>query len=455
MLALESKLYHLPRWAFIEYGEYFLLYSDLSPTIFLISKSEKDMIEAFPYSATLKDWIISVASALNIDFTKALKYLHPLIHKMISAKFLALDEPLKWVDWKSQLVDNENTGGSRTCYLSLTDSCNLRCLYCYNIDEREQSISQGRDTLSDSEIMELIDTLVDNDFEYIIFTGGEPMSRKSIFTLAKYARDKGLGTNLLTNGTRFTHENVRQVADLFDSITVSLDSSIESEHDMTRGRGSWQRTIRGLDFLTSVCKHKIALRPVITSHNIENLHLLPEFAYSRWNISSYQPTMYLPNSTKEVEELALLPNVEKYEKAMGLFYNKLRKIPDGYADDPLKSISYGGKCGMAKSILSISANGDVYPCQSLHFNELLMGNIRQQEIELLFKNGEALGIVGASGLEIKECADCAFLLLCGGGCRATTYKLYGSMTAFNELMCSYSKVGAENQIIRYYEYKKN
>ncbi len=455
MLALDSKLYRVPRWAFIKLEKGFLLYSDLTPTLFPITQNEKSALDVFPQSGILEDWIVLATNKFNADFAETLKYLHPLIHKMINAKFLALNKPLEYLDWKTQLVDNSNDGGSRTCYLSVTDNCNLRCLYCYNADEREHSICQGREALSDIEIFEFIDKLADNDFEYIVFTGGEPMLRKSIFTIVEYAKNKGLGTNLLSNGTAFTHKNVKQVVDLFDSITVSLDSSIESEHEATRGKGSWKRTIRGLDFLMSQSRHEIALRPVITDHNIDNLYLLPEFAYSRWNISSYQPTMYLPNSIKETKELALLPDVKKYAKGMDLFYRKLGNIPGGNADDPLKSISYGGKCGMAKSIFSISANGDVFPCQSLHFDELTMGNIRHQEIDELFKNGEALGIVGVSGLQIPECTDCPFLLLCGGGCRATTYKLYGNMTAFNELMCCYSKVGAENQLLRYYEYRKS
>jgi radical SAM protein with 4Fe4S-binding SPASM domain len=445
---LESTLHPVSRWVFIRNGDDYLLYSDQAPSMIPVDSCGKALIELMPRGGSLFDWIETAARTHAIEPEDALRRIHPLATAMQKAGLLGFDRAPKPVDWISKLVEMESKG-SRTCYLSLTDTCNLACSYCYNKEERTESLTYRLKPLSDQEIRDFIDRLVAARFEYIVFTGGEPMLRKSIFVLGSYAKERGLGVNLLTNGTLFSKRNAGRAAEIFDSITVSLDSSYSHEHDTIRGRGSWHRIVNGLDRLISAGAHSIALRPVITNHNVDNLHLVPDFAYRRWGITHFEPCLYLPSSMYQMQNLALLPDVETYRYATERFALELRKIPGAHADNPLKSISYGGKCGMANSIMSVSASGDVYPCQALHYRAFWMGNVRHNSIEELFRNGQGLGIVGASGLDTPECQECPFLMLCGGGCRANVFQLYGKITAYNKAMCHYLKSGAEDQLRRY------
>ena len=416
-----------------------------------VDSDGRALIELMPKGGSLLDWIETAARARAIKPEDSLMLIYPLATAMRRAGLLGFDRAPEPLDWVSKLLTTENKG-SVTCYLSLTDACNLSCSYCYNKKERAVSITCGRKPLLDQEICDFIDKLVAARFEYLVFTGGEPMLRKSIFTLGDYAKDRGLGVNLLTNGTIFTKRNAARAAGMFDSITISLDSSYPNEHDALRGRGSWHRVVIGLDELISAGARSIALRSVVTTHNVDNLHLFPGFAYQRWGITHFEPCIYLPNSINQMQDLALLPDVETYRIATERFALELRKIPGAYADNPLKAISYGGRCGMADSIISVSASGDVYPCQALHYDVVQMGNIRYNNIEELFANGQALGIVGSSGLDTPECQKCPFLMLCGGGCRANVYQLYGKLTAYNSAMCPYLKSGAEGQLRRYADY---
>ncbi|MDJ0826536.1 MAG: radical SAM protein [Rhodobacter sp.] len=451
MTTLETTIHPVPRWDFIPNADGYLLYSDQGQAMVPVDDAGRAAIEALQPGARLIDWV--EAAAGGGDAHAALRQIHPLLDPLTRAGLIGLDAPPEPVDWASKVVHTES-GGSRTCYLSLTDNCNLKCSYCYNEDERAEALACGKRMLRDDEIKGLLDRLAAAGFQYVIFTGGEPMLRKSIFSLAEHARGLGLGVNLLTNGTAFTKRNAGRVAELFETITVSLDSAVLEDHDITRGKGSWARIVKGLDLLVKAGARALSLRPVVTVHNMDRLHLLPDFANGRWGVTSFKPSLYLPNSAEELDELALLPEAEAYQASVARFNAVLERIPGALAEDPLRAVSYGGKCGMADSIFSVSASGDVYPCQSLHFDPLWMGNVRTHGVEELFANGKRLGIVGACGLDVPECQGCPYQMVCGGGCRASAYKMRGDMAAHNTVMCRHLRIGAQSQLRRYAEYKR-
>ena len=445
MLEFETCIYPVERRAIISNGPEWLLYSDQANAMLRMDAQDKQVAEALDRPLTLLEWVLRVAKAQDVSDDEALVRVHAMLGRMERAGFVAQGAAPKPVDWVSRLVTSDGKG-SKTCYLSLTDKCNLTCSYCYNEDERAASLACAADQLSDDELRDLIDRLAKAGFDYMVFTGGEPMLRKSIFDLAEYANRRGVGVNLLTNGMVFTEKNVNRIIQAFESVTVSLDSAIAEEHDVVRGAGSWARIVKGLDLLYGAGAVRVALRPVVTTHNVDNIHLFPGFAYARWGTTSFQPTLYLPNSETEVKELALLPSAQRYREAMERFSEELRKIPGAAEADPLKSVTFGGRCGMADTTISVSASGDVYPCQSLHYDALRMGNVRTHSVDALFEKGRALGIIGASGLDIDACRRCAFIMICGGGCRASAYKVYDRMHAHNRMLCGHLRASAESQL---------
>jgi radical SAM protein with 4Fe4S-binding SPASM domain len=438
---------------FIPQDAGYLMYCHQTQSIIPVSAESKQLLETCPEKAPFSAYLQIYAQQCGKDETQVLSELVSFIKTLIQAGLLSVDNPIEARDWKACI--SQETNASRVCYLSVSHRCNLQCLYCYNAKERETGLKAGCAELTDAEICRLIESLAETSFEYLIFTGGEPLMRESLFDLASYARLQGLEVNLLTNGTLIDQHNASDISRQFESIIVSLDSVLKAEHDRLRGRGSYSQVVKGLRHLADTGKQNISLRPVITRHNIENLHMMPSVAFKEWHCSSFQPTMYLPNTLEEDDVLGLLPDITIYQRSMDHFYTALAMIPGGQAENPLESISYGGKCGMARSIISISADGNVYPCQSLHYPELTMGNIRKSDLPAILAQGASLDVIGASGLDVDVCCNCNYLMICGGGCRATAYKLYGNVRAFNELMCPYSKAEAQIKLLRYYEYRQN
>ena len=89
---------------------------------------------------------------------------------------------------------------------NVTRSCNLHCVHCYAAAADRAFVGE----LSTQEGLRVIDDLADFGTPVVLFSGGEPLSRPDLFTLSRYARDRGLRAVLSTNGTLITPDVARE-----------------------------------------------------------------------------------------------------------------------------------------------------------------------------------------------------------------------------------------------------
>lgn len=117
--------------------------------------------------------------------------------------------------------------GRRIDYLrvSLTDACNLRCVYCMPADARFLPRSA---LLSDEELLRLLRLFAELGFRKVRFTGGEPTLRSSLVEIVRAtARLPGIeNVGLTTNGTRLA-ELAKPLRDAgLHSVNVSIDTLV-------------------------------------------------------------------------------------------------------------------------------------------------------------------------------------------------------------------------------------
>ncbi len=107
--------------------------------------------------------------------------------------------------------------------ISLTDQCNLRCVYCMPEDI---SFRPRADLLQDEEILRLVSVFAGLGFRKIRLTGGEPTIRESIVELVKRIRaTPGIeDVGMTTNGLLLKHlaRPLRNAG--MNRINVSLDT---------------------------------------------------------------------------------------------------------------------------------------------------------------------------------------------------------------------------------------
>lgn len=128
--------------------------------------------------------------------------------------------------------------------ISLTDACNLRCIYCMP----EGCISNSRGYgLTDDEIKEVIDIFGNIGLKKLRFTGGEPLIRSSIVELVKYAKDRGIEKIAITTNGILLDKYIEDLHKAgLSEVNVSIDSlNADKFKSITRG-GDLNKVIAGV-----------------------------------------------------------------------------------------------------------------------------------------------------------------------------------------------------------------
>lgn len=184
---------------------------------------------------------------------------------------------------------------------NLTFKCNLRCAHCY-IDAGER---EGRGELSTNEGKMLIDQITEVGKPVLILSGGEPLLRKDVFKLARYASEKGLKVAMGTNGTLITDEVAKQLKlSGVRRIAVSLDSRVPEKHDEFRGvKGSWKRAVEGIE----ACRRNeidVQINTTITQQNYDEIDDILDLA-EKLGVSDFHMFFLVPTGRgKKVEDIS-------------------------------------------------------------------------------------------------------------------------------------------------------
>jgi radical SAM protein with 4Fe4S-binding SPASM domain len=313
----------------------------------------------------------------------------------------------------------------RSVHLNISALCNLRCNYCY---AEERSNHKGQ-SLSLNEYRRLIDDLarINSNIEVAI-TGGEPLLNNSSCEISTYCRSKGFYTHLLTNGTLIDESNIDMIALSFDEIRVSVDGSSEATHDYHRGAGSFEKTTKAISLLQNAGS-RLRLAMTVTKRNIIEV----ESAALRYGGQLLFQPLFNAGNAKD-SNLAI--SGEDY-----FFALKTAKGVEPYAKlgQTLTRLKNKGvtKCAISDVEISISHNGDVYPCHMLHLPAFYAGNIREQTISDIYKNSPILNKLRDLSVNTREnCRECPVRLLCGGSCRARALYLTGNADAADSF-CEY------------------
>src|SRR3954454_24803394 len=124
--------------------------------------------------------------------------------------------------------------------------CNLACSYCAVASSptaRRRSIGLAR-------FRTLVDEAVDEGFEELYVTGGEPFAEPDIVAMLEYASER-LSTGVLTNAMLSTGRRRRELERLARRerlvLQTSLDGARPETHDLFRGAGSWRKAMDGIE----------------------------------------------------------------------------------------------------------------------------------------------------------------------------------------------------------------
>lgn len=165
--------------------------------------------------------------------------------------------------------------------------CNLSCLQCGQWGEHGIFKDIPPDTLAKEELTteEIKNFIKDvSQFRpYIYFTGGEPLLRRDLFDLIRFASSRHLITSVSSNSILLTELAEGVVSSGLDYFYSSLDAPDCSNNDIRRGRDSFQKAVIGLKKMLQIRKEKwhklpiVQIQTIILKENQDKLYEMAKF----------------------------------------------------------------------------------------------------------------------------------------------------------------------------------
>lgn len=316
-----------------------------------------------------------------------------------------------------------------------SNSCNLRCTYCFYHSLSGMRESAFRGMMSYELIDDIIDkalTYVGDDRLYMSFQGGEPLLRgKEFFIRVGEKLSNRPNTHLViqTNGTLIDSEWCTIFKKYKYLIGVSLDGDRENNSCRvdTKGELSFDDVMIGIMNLKT---HNVPFN-VLTVLS-KNVVLNIEKIYDFYKTEGYRFLQFIPclkPLNGEAYDANSYPTEDEYCRFLIRLFNRyLRDIIKGeYVSirqfDNFVRLAQGNnaeQCGMngvCSQQFVIEGDGSVYPCDFYCLDEYCLGNIKDENFLSLSKKQIAKDFINESLVIQEKCKNCDFYKLCKGGCK--------------------------------------
>ncbi len=331
---------------------------------------------------------------------------------------------------------------------NLVRRCNLVCKHCYSISADKDFPGE----LSFEEVCRVMDDLHRFGVPVLILSGGEPLLRRDIFSIAHRAKRMGFYVALSTNGTLIDSGNIGDIEAVgFDYVGISIDGT-RSTHDRFRRKGgSYDAALRGL----RICRDRgirVGLRFTMTEENAAELPMLLDLKESEGVEKFYFSHLnYAGRGNKNRDSDAFL---ETTRKAMDLLFERAlkdvqagkrseyvtgnndadgvyllnwvsRRFPAQAGHMREKLVQWGGNSS-GINIGNIDNLGNVHPdTMWWHYT---LGNVRERPFSAIWNDTSDPVMAGLKARPRRiggRCALCQHIDICGGNTRVRALQLSG------------------------------
>jgi len=178
----------------------------------------------------------------------------------------------------------------------LWEPCNMRCKFCFATfqDVKHSILPKGH--LPKEQAVEVVLQLAEIGFEKITFAGGEPTLCSWLPKLIATAKDAGLTTMIVSNGSKLTDSFLQANKNHLDWIAVSIDS-LNITTNIESGRAVSGKTPLQSDYYFSLVDrikqhgYGLKINTVVSSKNCnENMNEFIRYAKpKRWKLLQVLP----------------------------------------------------------------------------------------------------------------------------------------------------------------------
>ena len=284
--------------------------------------------------------------------------------------------------------------------ISITDRCNLKCIYCVPRDLIPR-LSHD-EILTYEEILRLVQVGVKLGISKIRVTGGEPLVRKGVYDfLSELSRIDGLADlSLTTNGVALK-DNLEKIKSAgIKRINISLDTLKQEKFARITGMNLFDQVWQGIEGAREMAFHPIKIN-IVALNGVNDDELIDMAQLSFDHPFHIRFIEYMPIGESQMGNgpLLLAPEIKKRISVLG----NLIPVRNTTSDGPAQRYRFDGALGEIGFIhalshhfcdrcnrLRLTARGQLRPCLLSDHHEDIRGPLRSgcsddQLAEIFFK----------------------------------------------------------------------
>lgn len=322
--------------------------------------------------------------------------------------------------------------------VEVTARCNRDCLYCYN-DWRDEPPSPDQRDLPTAELVALLTRLVtESGRSRVDLTGGEPLLREDLFDLIDGIRAVGGSAALTTDGGLVDAAVASGLAKRgVAPVQVTLLAADRALHDRLKGKEAFYATVLGVAHLVR------AGVPVTVAFICTRLNWHAAYGVAELCVALGVRSLAfhrLCAAGRAGRNAALLtPEPEQVAAALAQLQEAARTLPKlrVYNAIAIPTCAVGGEglrgtgtCAATSDnpAYAVSHRGELRLCAAL---PVVVGDLTRRsfgDVVSGLQRGDALG-----PMLPPECAGCADVSACRGGCRAAALGSSGRLDGLDPL----------------------
>jgi GTP 3',8-cyclase len=235
--------------------------------------------------------------------------------------------------------------------ISITDRCNLRCLYCAP-DGRIPKLNH-KEILSLEEILRVVDVGIQLGIRKVRITGGEPLVRRGVIDLlARLTRIPQLKDVSLTTNAVLLEGNAQRIFDAgIRRMNISLDTLNREKYAHITGYDHFERVWAGIQKahalgFAPIKINAVAMRGINDDEILDLARLSLEYPF-HIRFIEYMP---IGNSRSTTTDQILTPEIQQRISALG----ELIPLDSSQNDGPARRYRIAGAKGEVGFISALS-----------------------------------------------------------------------------------------------------
>jgi radical SAM protein with 4Fe4S-binding SPASM domain len=334
---------------------------------------------------------------------------------------------------------------------NLTRRCNLECAHCYIAAGPAETAA---DELTTAECLRIADEILAlNPAPMFILSGGEPLLRDDLETIAAHGSTRGATVVVGTNGTLLTDERIARLRDAgVRGVAVSVESRRPEYHDrFRRGHGSLRATLDAVDRLG---RHGMdfVVQTTVTRGNRDELGDLVGWAADRGAVAFNAYFLVaagrgarLTDLAPDEYERALTELVDLHVAHLGRMMVRakcapqfMRLVHQRTPDSPI--LNYRTRCPCGVQYCRVTPDGKLTACPYLPEPA---GDLRARRFADVWRESPLFAALRGGTLG-GRCGRCEYRALCGG-CRARAFGATGDVLS-EDPSCTHQPDGVREPI---------